>query len=772
MLTRWLGPVSLAALAGLAVWRSLAVAPPDPRPADAPAAEFSAGRALVHVRAVAAEPRPVGSAAHARTREYLLGELRKLGLEPEVQCTPWAGTRYGVPFPVVEVHNVVARLPGRDSTRALALVAHYDSVPQAPGAADDGAGLAALLETARALRVGPPLRNDVLLVATDAEEPGLVGAEAFVAEHPAAAELGLVVNLEARGVRGPVMLFETSPGNARLVEAYGAAVSDPIASSVFYDVARRLGHGTDFAVFKEAGVPGLNLAFGDGVECYHTPCDDVAHLDPASLQHLGDQALALARHFGGLDLRDLRTGDAVFFDVPGGAVVSYGTGWVVPLALLALAAFVAVGFLGLRKRVVTTRNTLLGLAAFLTATVGVSALAWLLWLALRAGHSGLYLMRAGDPYDPGLYRLGFVLFGLALGSSVFALWRSRLELLDLALGSALGWLLLLGASLVLAPGGSHLLTWPLLFQLVALGLLVWRARPEPTSPLEVGTAAACAVPAVVLLAPVVTLAFPALRLPGVAAPTAVIVAGLGLLLPALAFPISREGRWLRLLLVFGATGVLLAAGITNRFDDRRPMPVNLAYALDTTSGQAWWLSDGPELDPWAAHFVGGGEPGPLPEFLAEPASVRRGTAPPVELAAPTVRLLEDSTTDGRRTLRLHVRSPRGAPFVHLIVPPGVPVVGGTVAGRALPPALLPRELPAGFQWGFSFLGAPAEGFEWTFETTATGPVTVTAVDQSPGVPEAPGGATTVRPSHVATARSWLADTTLVRAEHRFATEEE
>jgi hypothetical protein len=767
MLTRWLGPASLVALGGLAVWRALAVAPPDPRPADAPAAGFSARRALVHVAAVATEPRPVGSAAHARARDYLLDALRRLGLEPELQRTTWAGAHYGVPFPVVGVQNITARLRGRDSTRALALVAHYDSHPLAPGAADDGAGVAALLELARALRAGPPLRNDVLLVFTDAEEQGLVGAEAFVAEHPAAAGLGLVLNLEARGVRGPAMMFETSPGNARLVEAYAAAVADPLAQSVFYDVAKRLGHGTDFAVFKAAGVPGLNFAFGDGVACYHAPCDDLAHLDPASLQHLGEQALALARHFGELDLRDLRAGDAVFFDAPGGVVIAYGTGWVVPLALLALAGFGGVVWLGLRRGVVSPRKALLGLVAFLTTTAGVAALAWLLWLALRAGHSGLHLLRAGDPYDPELYRLGFVLFAVALGSSAFALWRSRLELLDLALGSALGWLLLLGTSLVLAPGGSHLFTWPLLFQLGALGLLVWRARPEPTSALETGVAAACAVPTVLLLAPVVTLAFPALRLPGVAAPAAVIVAGYGLLLPALSWTVAREGRWLRLLFVLGATGVLLAAGLTNRFDERRPLPTGLAYALDSATGQAWWLHHGPALDPWAANFVGHAEPGPWPEFGAEPPVVRRGAAPPVELAAPTVRVLEDSRQGDRRTLRLHVRSPRGAPLVQLFVPPDVPVVGGTVAGRVLPTALLPAELPEGFRWGFSFLGVPAAGFEWTLETTAAGPVVVTAVDQSWGLPEAPGGVRTARPAHVAAARSWLADTTLVRAEFRF-----
>ncbi|MBI5490125.1 MAG: M20/M25/M40 family metallo-hydrolase [Deltaproteobacteria bacterium] len=768
MLARWLAPLSIAVLAGVAVWQGLAVTPHPALPADAPATEFSAVRALEHLRVVAKEPRPVGTPAHEAAREYILAELRRQGLDPDVQAAVWAGTRYGVPFPVADVRNVVARLPGRASTKPLALVAHYDTVLHAPGAADAGSPVAALLETLRALRAGPALRNDVLFVFTDAEELGLVGAEAFVAENPAARGLGLVLNLEARGVRGPAMMFETSPGNAALVDAFADAAPDPVSSSVFYDVAKRLGHGTDFAIFRDAGVPGLNFAFSDGVECYHTPCDDLAHLSTASLQHLGDQALALARRFGDADLHDLHAGDAVWFNIAGGLVVSYGTGWVVPLALLVLAAFVAVGVLARRKRVLSGKKTLLGFAAFLGAVVLVPLACWLLWQGMHAVHDGLSLMRAGDPYEPSLYRLGFILAALALSATVFAAARTRLELFDLAAGSALGWLLLLGAATFLVPSGSHLFAWPLLFQLGALAFLAWRARPKPTVPAEVGVAAAAAVPAVLLLAPLVVLLFPALRLPGVPAPAAVIAAAFGLLLPALGPVVSREARWVRLLLVLAAAGVLFAAGLTNKFDARRPIPTSLAYALDATAGKAWWLSDGPRVDPWAVHFVGEDvEPSELPGFLGEPHPVRRASAPAIELPAPSIRLVEDGERDGRRVLRFRVRSERGAPIVRVILPEGTIALGGSVAGRSLPPSLFPATLPADTRWGFSYFGAPPGGFEWTLETAPGRPVVVGVVDQSLALPEEVDGKRFQRPPDSISAASWIADTTLVRTEARF-----
>jgi acetylornithine deacetylase/succinyl-diaminopimelate desuccinylase-like protein len=150
---------------------------------EAPADEFSAARAMAHIEAIADEPRPVGSAQHAEARAYLLEQLASLGWRTEVQESVGMfdfgqdGTQS-----ISAVANIIATKSGSDPTGTVLLTAHYDTVPGSPGAADDGIGVGAILETARALNTAGVIRNDVMILLTDAEERGLHGAEAFVRE--------------------------------------------------------------------------------------------------------------------------------------------------------------------------------------------------------------------------------------------------------------------------------------------------------------------------------------------------------------------------------------------------------------------------------------------------------------------------------------------------------------------------------------------------------------------------------------------------------------
>src|SRR5689334_12400226 len=223
-------PAALAAVAALvaigaaAIW---SVQPPAARDRQAPASDFSAGRAFAQVEAMATEPHPVGSAAQDRVRDQLLAALRGLGLTPEVQDTvsvqgaKLSASAGGAGFG--RVRNVIATIPGTASTGRIFLVAHTDSVQVGPGANDDAAGTATILEVARALLTGPKLRNDVVLLLTDGEEACLCGAKAFVDQHPLAKDGGIVLNLEARGSSGPAIMFETAKNNRRLVDVYGQA---------------------------------------------------------------------------------------------------------------------------------------------------------------------------------------------------------------------------------------------------------------------------------------------------------------------------------------------------------------------------------------------------------------------------------------------------------------------------------------------------------------------------------------------------------------------
>ena len=159
---------------------------------------------------------------------------------------------------------------GTGPGKAVALAAHYDTMPMTPGASDDTAPVAAILETARAVLSGPPLKNDLILIFTDEEEYAQSGSWAFVEQHPWAGDIGLVLNFEAIGRTGPSIMFETGPDSGRVVRGFGRAARYPVAQSWLYDVYKLTPLNTDFTAFSEAGYPGLNFVYMAGGTVYHS----------------------------------------------------------------------------------------------------------------------------------------------------------------------------------------------------------------------------------------------------------------------------------------------------------------------------------------------------------------------------------------------------------------------------------------------------------------------------------------------------------------------
>jgi hypothetical protein len=290
--------------------------PPDALPASAPATEFSAERAIEHIKVIATESRRSGSPGYENARDYVMSELTALGLTPEIQSA-------------TGVENIITRIVGAESQEAILLVAHLDS-RGGPGATDDGNGVAVLLETARALQAGPSLRNSIILLFTDQEESRLQGAEAFIKEHPWIEDVRLVANFDAGGLSGPSALTGTSPDNGWLIRE--AAKADPYiyAGSAF-------GEGSsDFNVFKSLGFSGYAFDY-TWDRRIHTSHDNVENLNPPSIQHQGYHALSLARHFGDLDsLEDPKDPTPVYFSVLRLGVVRYPTTWIVPISLIVL----------------------------------------------------------------------------------------------------------------------------------------------------------------------------------------------------------------------------------------------------------------------------------------------------------------------------------------------------------------------------------------------------------------------------------------------------
>lgn len=351
----WLFGALVAAFA-LAVW---ACQSPAPVPASAPATAFSAERAMADVREIAQRPHPVGSADHARVEAWLTGRMTALGLSPSVQTGPLAPDsvkrleRWDLPSgPEIEARNLVGIMPGRDpALPAVLVMAHYDSSAKSPGAADDGTGVAAVLEAVRALKARGPLDRDLIVLMTDGEELGLDGARVFFSDHPWRERVGAVVNLEARGGGGRAMMFETGKGNVETIALFaraaphvtGGVTSNALAVFVY----ELMPNGTDFTINKDRGVGGLNFAFIGRPDQYHAATSTPEALDIGSVQHLGSQALESLDALTHARVLPKAGDDAVYADLFGRVILSHspGMGWL----LLALALGLA-GFAGWRAR--------------------------------------------------------------------------------------------------------------------------------------------------------------------------------------------------------------------------------------------------------------------------------------------------------------------------------------------------------------------------------------------------------------------------------------
>ncbi|WP_312688988.1 M20/M25/M40 family metallo-hydrolase, partial [Brevundimonas nasdae] len=342
---------SLAAAFGLAVLTSQT---PKPAPALSPATEFSAVRAMTDVRHIARAAHPIGSIEHARVQAYLLGRLTDLGLTPSLQSgalSPAAISRIekrGDNAAGLLAVNLVGVLPGRrPELPAVLMMAHYDSVPGSPGAADDASGVAAILEAVQAIKARGPADRTLIVLLTDAEELNLDGARAFFSEHPLRDRVGMVVNLEARGGGGRAMMFETGPGNAQTISQFARATKDatggPSSNALTVFVYRLMPNGTDMTIAVNRGIAGVNLAFIGRPDQYHAPTSTPDALDQGSLQHIGSLALEATDGFLRAPALPKATYNAVYADVFGLAVLRHPpvVGWL----LLGLAALLT-GFAG------------------------------------------------------------------------------------------------------------------------------------------------------------------------------------------------------------------------------------------------------------------------------------------------------------------------------------------------------------------------------------------------------------------------------------------
>ncbi len=612
----------LAAIVATLLIGIRAAVPPAVQPASAPATTFSAERAMVDVHAIAIRPHPTTSADNRRVRTYLADRLRALGLGPEERrylidpegiatLRGWTGD----PGVAGEMVDVVGVLPGRDhALPAVAVMAHYDTVWGSPGSGDDSAGIAAILETLRAIKArGLPAR-DIVVLFTDGEEIGLSGARAFWPSDALARHVGVVVNLEARGAGGRATMFETGAGNGAMVSLLGRNEGRSVANSMAVLAYRLMPNDTDFTPVRKMGLPGFNFAIMGRAQYYHSPRATVDRLDPRALQDMGNQALGIVSTLAFSQTLPGRAPDAVFFDVAGHGLIHYaaGTGWWI-LLVAALALGAAWWGAALMDRV-KPAEVLQGMVAQLWLVAHAVLALTAINLLSGSAHSNYYDRLAKLPEleaQAALLSLagllGFLMLrrfpqrvaGLVppLLLAVFGWVQGGPQVLILACAVVAmlagwfappsgvrrwgGWIGAIGILLIVAvaiqakaPMAAWMLAWPAVVLAIAAALVAW-SDPAFRHPWSWGFAAAGAVAVSAPLVPLAHLAFLGIGGP---LPQAMVV-----LLPILAatfWPLARIGRGHRAVLV-AITALLVAAGATAVQLRTAPMaPTIPAYSLD------------------------------------------------------------------------------------------------------------------------------------------------------------------------------------------------
>ncbi|HET7709618.1 MAG TPA: M20/M25/M40 family metallo-hydrolase [Sphingomicrobium sp.] len=614
---------------------------PSSPPSSTGAGDFDTGRALARLERILGDqrPHPVDSEANDSVRGRLIAELRAIGLNPRVQeavdCSAMPNSRV---VSCSRVRNVIATVAAGPGKHVL-LNAHYDSTPTGPGAADDGIGVAALLEIAALLKDRPPARP-VTFLFNEGEEFGLNGASAFVREEALADEVDSLVNIESRGVSGPAIMFETSQPNGAAIAAFAGAARRPYANSLSMDFAKLIPNTTDVVEFRTAGWTVLNYAIIGNETRYHTPGDTIAALDPSSLHHVGTEALAATRLLAAGNPAQIKARTLVFTDIAGRLFLQLR----LPIAAVALDLLLLLALVQAYRRKALGRPMLVS-AAMVFGGIAAAAIT-----GVAAG-----LLRPGDFWRA--YPLVTYLAIYAVTLLAMAAVRKRFgEPLDPWRLRTAVWLLILFLGAVVSIFLPGAMIYFLVAPAIALaGILLSRRSPRAAAWLAV----AAALVQFVMFAQLLGL-IELLLIDGpiyAVAPLAV--------LAALPFMVETDpGRLGPLLLALVITAALLwfAALLLPRGSADRPAAFNIDYFRDDSAGTGKWAVASKQA-PLPGDF-----PGRWRKAILDYSPRTRwvADAPLIEVPRPDVRMIRNEPAGrGRRVWLVLLPNGAGAMSVRL-----------------------------------------------------------------------------------------------------------
>jgi hypothetical protein len=624
---------------------------------DVPLSEFSTKRALEQVKNISQKPHFVGSENHDAVANYLVKELQNMGLQTSIQ-EGFAFSDWGT---LTKCKNILARIKGTNSDKALLLLTHYDSAPHSysKGASDAGSGVATILESVRAFTYNKKQhKNDIIILFSDAEELGLNGAALFVTQHNWAKEVGLVLNFEARGSSGPsYMLMETNKGNAGLVKEFASANTKyPVSNSLMYSVYKMLPNDTDLTVFRKNGnIQGYNFAFIDGHYNYHTAQDDVNHLDKNTLAHQGKYLMPLLDYFSNADLNTTQTTeDDVYFSIPF-TFISYPFSWVLPMVILTFLLLLFLIFVGIAKKMLSLQEIAKGFIPFLGSLIVSGLITFLGWKLLLLLYPQYNDLLNGFTYNGHDYIAAFVLLTLSICFAFYQRFSAKKATMTHYVVPLFLWILINGLLAFFLKGAGFLII-PAFTGLLMLASFVLTQRSKWILNLFLS------IPALLLIAPFIQMFPIGLGLKVLFGSAILTVFTFGLLLPVFG-SFMRKGIASIILLVL-AIGFFAKAHYYSGYELGKAKSNSLVYILDADKNKATWATYDTNLDEWTKTYLGENpKDAKTLSSISLPSKYKTGftftaDAPMKTLSRPVVEFLKDSVVGGNRYLKIRITPTR------------------------------------------------------------------------------------------------------------------
>ncbi|MDN3595723.1 M20/M25/M40 family metallo-hydrolase [Zunongwangia endophytica] len=578
-------------------WLSYHSLKPSSIPEDVPENEFSVNRAFQHVEKIGESAHYLGSAAHSSVRNYIVNQLQNLGLEVQTQEDFVLNDAAVLSRP----QNILTRIEGSGDGNALVLMTHYDSQPHSShGASDAGSGVATILEGLRAfIAEGNTPKNNIIILFTDAEEIGLMGAELFIKEHPWAKDAKLALNFEARGSGGSsFMLLETNAGNAKLINAFkDAKVPFPTTNSLAYSVYKLLPNDTDLTVLREFGnLNGFNFAFiGDHYD-YHTANDIPENLDIETLAHQGDYLMPLLRYFQDADLNQLNSNnDLLYFSLPFGQFVTYPFGWIIPMLILAFVLFFAVVGYGLFRKKLGIKAIFKGFAPYFLSLIIGGLLVFGLWKFCLYIYPEYSEMLHGFTYNGYSYITAAVLLSLTIVFFVYHKFYREETTASQFVAPLFFWIIICTLMAFGLKGAAYFII-PAYFGILQLFLMINQKQPN----LILNTV--LSLPALFILFPFISMFPVALGLNMLSLAAILSILLFSLFLPVFGYFSKKD--LLAVLFFLGFNGCMFYAHFTSGFTAEKPKPNSLVYLYDAEEENANWYSYDEMPDEWTAKYFG------------------------------------------------------------------------------------------------------------------------------------------------------------------------